>query len=156
MSPVSLTVFHRNSNSMESSFHLDPITVIATNIAHDTTAVLSWHVQKFVAIWWPAAELQQRAFSIEFELQAEALVRQAHGAWGCFTSHGELFKWASLIRSRHLIADKNATWWAVMFLFPKMRHYKNSYRKPTKVNEAPAYCTKCWKITSAKFYERYT
>ena len=27
------------------------------NFVHGTTAVLSWHVQKFVAIWWPVAEL---------------------------------------------------------------------------------------------------
>ena len=38
---------------------------------HGTTAVLSWHVQKFVAIWWPATELQQGEFSIEFELRAK-------------------------------------------------------------------------------------
>ena len=29
------------------------------NFAHGTTAVLSWHVQNFVAIWWPVTELQQ-------------------------------------------------------------------------------------------------
>ena len=32
------------------------------------TALLSWHVQRFVVIWSPAAELQQGEFSIEFEL----------------------------------------------------------------------------------------
>ena len=29
------------------------------NFVHGTTAVLSWHVKKFVSIWWPATELQQ-------------------------------------------------------------------------------------------------
>ena len=41
------------------------------NFVHGTTAVLSWHVQKFVAIWWPATELQQGEISIEFELRAK-------------------------------------------------------------------------------------
>ena len=41
------------------------------NFVHGTTAVLSWHVQKFVAIWWPRTELQQGKFSIEFELRAK-------------------------------------------------------------------------------------
>ena len=39
---------------------------------------LSWHVQKFVSIWWPAAtELQQYEISIEFELRAKSLVKPA-------------------------------------------------------------------------------
>ena len=37
---------------------------------HGTTAVLSWHVQKIVAIRWPATELWQGKVSIEFELRA--------------------------------------------------------------------------------------
>ena len=48
------------------------------NFVHGTTAVLSWHVQKFVAIWWPATELWQGEVSIEFELRAKkTLVKQA-------------------------------------------------------------------------------
>ena len=38
---------------------------------HGTTAVLSWHVQKFVAIWWPATVLEQGEVSIEFELRVK-------------------------------------------------------------------------------------
>ena len=34
---------------------------------YDMAAVLSWHVQKFVAIWWPWMELQQRKSSNKFE-----------------------------------------------------------------------------------------
>ena len=49
--------------------HLDSNTVIATNFVQGTTAVLSWHVQKFVVIWWPAKELQQGEVSMEFELR---------------------------------------------------------------------------------------
>ena len=49
------------------------------NFAHDTTAVLSWHVQKFVAIWWPATELWQGEISIEFELRAKN--RYWNGPW---------------------------------------------------------------------------
>ena len=41
------------------------------NFVHGMTAVLSWHVQKFIAIWWAATELQQDKVSIEFELQAK-------------------------------------------------------------------------------------
>ena len=41
------------------------------NFVHGTTAVLSWHVQKFVAIWWPTTELQQGEVSIEFEFRAK-------------------------------------------------------------------------------------
>ena len=41
------------------------------NPVHDMTAVLSWHVQKFIAIWWPAIELQQGEVSLEFELRAK-------------------------------------------------------------------------------------
>ena len=41
------------------------------NFVHGTTAVLSWHVQKFVAIGWPVTELQQDEVSIEFELRAK-------------------------------------------------------------------------------------
>ena len=40
------------------------------NFAHDTTAVLSWHVQKFVVIWWPVIEI----FSIKFELLMNRLL----------------------------------------------------------------------------------
>ena len=36
------------------------------NFAHDTTAVLSCHVQKFVAIWWSVIELQQGEVSIKY------------------------------------------------------------------------------------------
>ena len=41
------------------------------NFVQGMTAVLSWHVQKFVAIWWPAMELQQGEVSIKFELRAK-------------------------------------------------------------------------------------
>ena len=52
------------------------------NFVHGTTAVLSWHVQKIVAIWRPATELQQDEVSIEFELQAKkTLVKRAPGTF---------------------------------------------------------------------------
>ena len=41
------------------------------NFVHGTTAVLSWHVQKIVAIWWPATELWQGEVSIVFELRVK-------------------------------------------------------------------------------------
>ena len=41
------------------------------NFVHGMTAVLSWHVQKIVVIWWPPTELQQDEVSIEFELRAK-------------------------------------------------------------------------------------
>ena len=56
------------------------------NFVHGTTAVPSGHVQKSVAIWRPARELQQGEVSIEFELRAKnpALVKRApeqHDVW---------------------------------------------------------------------------
>ena len=41
------------------------------NFVHGTTAVLSWHVQKFVVISRPATELWQGEVSIEFELRGK-------------------------------------------------------------------------------------
>ena len=41
------------------------------NFAHDTTAGLSWHVQKFVAIWWQTTELQQGEVPIQYEMWAK-------------------------------------------------------------------------------------
>ena len=38
------------------------------NLAHGTTAELSWHVPNFVAIWSPVIELELNEISIEFEL----------------------------------------------------------------------------------------
>ena len=38
------------------------------NLAHGTTAGLSWHVQNFVSIWSTVIELELNEFSIEFEL----------------------------------------------------------------------------------------
>ena len=35
------------------------------DFAHDITAVLLWHVHKFVAIWWPVIELQQCEVFVE-------------------------------------------------------------------------------------------
>ena len=73
--PVSLTFFYHNSNSIEISFHsyLDCNAVIATNNLHGTTAVLSWYVQTFLAIYWLATELQQGKVPIEFELRAKLI-----------------------------------------------------------------------------------
>ena len=41
------------------------------HFVHGTTAKLSWHVQKFVAIWWPVTELQLGEVAIEFKLWAK-------------------------------------------------------------------------------------
>ena len=43
------------------------------NFAHRTTAVLSWHVQKFIAISWSATEWQQGEICIEFEIRAKII-----------------------------------------------------------------------------------
>ena len=46
--------------------------------AHDMTAMLSWHVQKFVAIWCTVIELQWDEIPIEFETWAKkSLVKWA-------------------------------------------------------------------------------
>ena len=56
-------------------FHFTLISILIQwslqNFVHGTTAVLSWPVQKFGAIWWPATELPQGEVSIEFELRAK-------------------------------------------------------------------------------------
>ena len=44
------------------------------NFSHNTTAVLSWHVQKFVAILLPVTESQQWKVSLEFELQGIKII----------------------------------------------------------------------------------
>ena len=41
------------------------------------TVVQSWHVQKVVAVWWPAKELWQGEISIEFELRAGLVIGTA-------------------------------------------------------------------------------
>ena len=41
------------------------------NFAYATTAQLPWHVQKFVASWWPVIESQQCKFSIKFEFRVK-------------------------------------------------------------------------------------
>ena len=43
------------------------------NFVLGTTTLLSWHMQKFVAIWWPATDLRQGEFSIESESRAKKL-----------------------------------------------------------------------------------
>ena len=48
-----------------------PIQWSLQNFVHGMTAVLSWHVQQFVVIWWPVTELQQGEVSSEFELRAK-------------------------------------------------------------------------------------
>ena len=41
------------------------------NFVHGTTAVLSWHEQRNVAIWWAATELWQGEVFTEFQLRAK-------------------------------------------------------------------------------------
>ena len=48
---ISRTIFHQNSNSMEHSICSHPDKWSLWNFAHGTTAVLLWHVQKFVSVW---------------------------------------------------------------------------------------------------------
>ena len=63
------------------------------NFVHGTTAVLSWHVQKFVAIWWLATELWQNEVSIEFELRAnKSLVKRVHSRNNSQHGHGNYCK----------------------------------------------------------------
>ena len=52
--------FHRNSNSVQIYFRSHP----GSNEVI-TTAVLSWHAQKFVGIWWPVTELYN---NVNFQL----------------------------------------------------------------------------------------
>ena len=72
LGPVSLTVFP-SQFKFDGNFSLISILIqwSLQNFVHGTTAVLSWHVQKFVAIWWSATELQQGEVFIELELRAK-------------------------------------------------------------------------------------
>ena len=81
-------------------FHFTLISILIQwllqNFVHGTTAVLSWHVQKFVAIWWPATELQEDKVSIEFELLASTAVVLI-GNRSCFQNAafcGKILNWA--------------------------------------------------------------
>ena len=60
--------FHCNSSSMEITFccHTSRSEVIAMKFC---TAVLSWHVQNFVAMWYLTMELHSNQVSIKFELR---------------------------------------------------------------------------------------
>ena len=72
------------------------------NFVHGTTAVLSWHVQKVVAIWWPATESWQGEFSIVFELPAKNVSETGP----CTTSqelcqrHDDVMIWKCFLRCR--------------------------------------------------------
>ena len=54
------------------------------NFVQDTTDLLSWHVQKFVAICWPAMELQQGEVLIKFQLQAKMFSETGLWPFMCF------------------------------------------------------------------------
>ena len=83
LGPVSLTVFP-SQFKFDGNFRFTLTSILIQwslqNLVHGTTTVLSWHVQKFVAIWWPATDLWQGEVSIQFELRAnKPLVKRAPG-----------------------------------------------------------------------------
>ena len=52
--------------------HLDSNKMTAKNFEHNPTTLLSWHMQIFVAIWWPVIELWQvQPMANLFELPAK-------------------------------------------------------------------------------------
>ena len=71
-SPFHWQFSHHNSNVMEILFIFALIQILMKwslhNFVYDTTAVLSWHVQNFVAIGSPTIELQLNEFPVEFQL----------------------------------------------------------------------------------------
>ena len=69
--PISLTIFPSQFKSQwKFDFVLNQILKNRSlqNFAHDMTAVLSCHVQKFVVIYWPRTEWHQHENSIKIEL----------------------------------------------------------------------------------------
>ena len=50
------------------------------NFAHGMIPVLSWHARNFIAIWYPAMELYNNQFSIEFELRWKNRLWNGHQA----------------------------------------------------------------------------
>ena len=58
--------FHCTPNSMEFHFALIQVAVEGSlqNLAHDMIAMLLWHVQNFVVIWWHVMEAQWEKFPL--------------------------------------------------------------------------------------------
>ena len=68
--------------------------MIATNFVHGTTAVLSWHVQKFVAIWWPTTELKQQKIVSEIgPCLTNPIMHQSHIPQRTTLVHISVPKW---------------------------------------------------------------
>ena len=65
--PISLTIFHRNGKFILLSSKF--CEVIAVKSAHGATAVLSWHVQNFIAIRYLTMELHENQYAIEFDVR---------------------------------------------------------------------------------------
>ena len=49
-----------------------------------TTAVLSWNVQNFVAMWYPVIELRRNQLSIAFELRSKIVRELSPRLHACF------------------------------------------------------------------------
>ena len=62
------------------AFFLTSLKWLLQNFVHATTAVLSWHVQTFVEMWWTVIELQQYEFFMEFSLRAKTSY-EISGPW---------------------------------------------------------------------------
>ena len=75
--PVSLTLFPRYQNQWQFPFSLMRVVTKQSrqNFAHDTTAVMSCHLRKCVAIWWPMTELEQNEPSLNLNNEWKSLVK---------------------------------------------------------------------------------
>ena len=118
--PISLTVFHRNSNLMEISFSLivNLTQRSLLNFVHDTTAVSSWHVQTFVANSGPTMKLWQGEFPIEFELRTKIVSETSRHImwWVRVIEHNYTFRdldyWKSKLSS--VLVNKDFLTWLLI------------------------------------------
>ena len=64
----SLALSHRFDENVVGSNSNSMLQIHVQTCAHATAAVLSWHVQNFVMIWWPKTELKWSLTCVEYEL----------------------------------------------------------------------------------------
>ena len=70
------------------------------NFAHVTAAMLSWHVQNSVAIWWIACELQQQVILSNLNFWGE-------NAWVAWPPGGHWYTWSSYDWKIGSMSDKH-------------------------------------------------
>ena len=147
-----------------------PLVVIKYLYMTWLSAVLSWNVQKFAAIWWPATELQQCKVSIEFELQkvvskmgprpGEDFIEDASGTskQPVTTGFTECAPLVFLLKESALgdckLLNRTTSYYEILFLTrpPANPHVIQRFMRPA------AEMSKVWALTTifeSKFHQGY-